>query len=574
MRFTKLIRKQEDIFIVTKTVDEAGKVLSLPVLTDSCEIDGCEAVFGDTSRDISKVAKAILEKKLSEKKKLYKAINDLSGYLIYSDGVSVAVVWTDFQLCEAAVACFMKNAVGSSHSEGEIFSEFLSLSAYLKDREEKIIADRWERLAGAIPTEFREDMIREFKTLYSLFDYNAAAKWLGSLYDPETGGWYATQSARAHEGFLPDLENTFYAFHSIVGILGMAEMFGDRWEKAMPEDLIMKSARWIQSLQAEDGYFYLPQWPKELIEKSGFQLRITRDVGSATTFLTRAKLEPIYKRPEAGGSSSQSPSILSQYESVESFGEYLRKLEGELEGISDFDRAWKFYLWSSYFQTTTQLLTDEMKEMTVEFFDKHQNPENGMWSNELHYHSTNGIHKIASVYNKLGRELKHADKIVNSTLKILTWDKETKPIPNTCDLYNVWSVFPYLYKNIRMTYPGTPEEKEARCEAIKKLVFRGAAEAIRNSADQLKAYARGGGTFSTFKVQKCGRPGFEMAINGTVEGDLPGFLFAAYDVPRHIFEALELSDYELPYFTEHDRLIYVDTIRSMTPPKKLPVPNS
>ena len=545
-----------------------------------------EIVIGDTSREVTAAAKAILADKLSAAKTANPDVEDLSGYLIYSDGNSVAIVWTDFQLAELAVSYFVDNYVtGASLTldTGFTKSDFFSLTAYLQEREDNMIEAKWASLEAALPEEYRAEIITALKHFYTLFDYDLAVQWVASLYDAATGGFYISESARDTAGFGPDIESTYYGI-CYPGTMGMAEMFGGNWWEVWPEDLLMKTANWIYSLQDADGYYYVPQWPKSYIEANGLQVRITRDKGSADTILNRAGIKAKYTSAFAGnsyladylGESAavavskavySASELLEQYESVENFKKYLADLEKELNGISDADRAGKFYLWGSYFQSTTGLMNDEMKTLMVEFFDKHQNPENGVWSEDLHYASTDAIHKICSTYTKVNAEIKYAEKIFDSVLEILAWDVDDHPVSTTVGIYNVWSCFSYIYENITKCSNATAAEKEARCDALRMLVFSGTADAINAAYDQLYDFrVWEDGSFHTFREHSViTAHGCPASVPHTKEGDIGGYLIAAYDMPHYILDALGLIEHEIPYNTEIDRLRFIELIRAQEP---------
>ena len=564
MNVNNIVHKEGELAFVLGKIKEFSEKIGLPLFADAETRTRGEIVIGDTSREITKKARALLDEKREDGK---------SGYLIYSDGESAALVYTDFQVIEAALAAL--SADYERICSGEYArAEFFPLKDYLEKRDAKIRTEVWARLEAMIPEEYREEVMRELRRLYSLYDSDKIVKWIAGLHDPVTGGWYISESGRDHEGFLPSIEETYYGL-TIMGHMGMAEMFEGQWNKAMPRDILEKIGNWIYSLQDPDGYFYLPQWPKEFIEKVKCQIRITRDVGSAKSILKGIGITPKYTEivsAKAADDSSKSP-LLAQYESVESFREYLAGLEKEAEPLTGTERARKFYLYASYFQSTTQLMTEEMRRMACDFFDKHQNPENGMWSENLSYASTNAIHKICSIYNTFGRELRYADKIVDSTIKILN-DMPNNLPHTTCEIYNVWSDFPYIYKNIRKCSPGTPEEKEERCRELKMRVFASVSGAIRATYDQLLDFRIDNGSFSTFRGRAAsGWGGCPYGVPNTKEGDFGGLLFATNAMSHHILAALELESAEPPYFTEKHRQMYIEAIRSAKPIVKKPNPN-
>ena len=581
MKFSYIVTKDSECSYVSTAIKSALSEANLEVVSDVTGKVGSEIVIGDTAREITAKAKAELERAFDEKagELISGGIpeEDITGYLVYSDGESVALVWRDFQIAPKATSYLAENLASIGAKSGVIYSEFFSIMDFLTEHENNLYAKKWAELEAHIPEEYRAEVVKELRLLNSLRTHESA-KWLASLYDPESGGWYISRSARDTEGFGPDIETTFYAL-SLVGYTGMSEMFdgADYMEKftyAYPKDILDKVGSWLYNLQDPDGYFYVPQWSKEFIEEHKCQIRITRDVGSAKRILRALGITPKYSGTQSSSDKKDDKSsLLSQYESVENFREYLAGWDKELETLDDQQRSWKFYLWGSYFQSTIGLMNDEMKKMMVEFFNKHQNPKNGVWSEELYYNSTNAIHKICSVFNSVGAPMNYVDEMIDTTLKILNWDVETKPANTSCEIYNVWSVFPYLYQNIRNCGTGTPEEREARCNEKKALVFKGAAKAINTTYHQIKDLFLPGGEVSCYRNHSVTSVYGCPAGLGLKEGDVGGYLLGAFDVEHYALLALELGDYAPPLFTEKDRIIYMRGLRAAKPPIKQPKPS-
>ncbi len=554
-----------------------------------------EIVVGNSSREITATALAELDKLIDAETETLEAQgdskNDVTGFLVYSNGASVAVVWKDFQIAPLAIEHFKENYTSGrtlTLEPGVVSSEiFPSLSEYLNEREDKLLAEKWEALAKAIPAEYSEGIVTELKRLYDLYTEDMVV-WLANLYEPAVGGWYHSNSARDDtKGFsigtktvqyLPDIENTYVALN-FVAVTGMAEMFDGDWAKAMPDWLLSDVGAWVQSLQDPDGFFYHPQWPKEYIVAGNRQNRITRDRGSAKSLLSKTGYAAIYAAytPSGNGLTDRltdkstvaavskviaSAAMLWQYESNENFASYLAGLDAELKPLTDAERAYKFYSYGSSFQSTTSYMTPEMKAMTIAFFDKHQNPKNGMWSNGLYYDSTNAIHKIGAVYNNIGAELKYIDKIVESTMEIINFDFKTKPASGGVNIYNAWSCFPYIYTNIRNNASGlNSAERLEKCEQIKAQVFAMAEKAIHNTYVHTVGMQQADGSFgynrtgSSSTAQAC-----PAAVPGSREGDVNGNAITSYDIVHYITLALELEAYEIPMFTEADRNLFVEII--------------
>ena len=573
------------LYGVQSAINESAS-MKPPVFLDSGAMKFThEIVVGDTAREISRVAKEELLRVVDEKRdELLKEGEDaeVTGYLIYSDGSSVAVVWTDDSISELALEHFTENYTTEQKLVLEPgFSDFdvVSMAEYLDERDERIKSEAWAALSEALPEEYREGILTELKALYSLYSPDMIV-WLANLFDPETGGFYCSNSARDNAGFLPDIESTWYGY-GYIGGLGAAEMYGNKWQNAVPEWAKERTAQWVYNLQDEDGYFYHPQWPKSYIEANGFYSRISRDYNTGRTLLRELGWTPKYASAYGSGEltaplGASSVAAVSKVVSTsttlpflasdEAFAEYLVSLEKQVDGVSDAQRAYKFYEFGNTFQSITGLMSDNMKDQLEAFFDKHQNPENGLWSEGYHYDSTNGIHKIAAVYNYMGKELKHIDKIVESTITVLKFDIKTKPMRYVVDGYNAWSAFPYIYTNIRKYSSGTAEEREARCLEIKTRVFEEAVDMIHISTENLKNFAYPDGSFgySRNTVGSGGTAqGCPSAVPGTREGNLDGTGIAMSSLPTCIFGALELTKYKIPMFTERERVLYVKILEEI-----------
>lgn len=490
--------------------------ISPTLLDDTSAVGKNEIVLGDTSRPITKKAlerlKVKMNRAIAESDDEESAYTDTVGYAIYSEGGSVAIAWTcesiiDYEplwtskLIQAeALNYFVENYMsGNSLSleDGYTKVNIFSMAEFLAERAERIKAEKWDVLAAKLPADRSAEIVDALQILYSVYDTDALVNYYANLYDPDTGGWYASNSARDTDGYLPTIEETWYGL-GFAALLGAGELYDDDWAKAVPAKILDRAAEWIISLQDENGFFYHPQWPKEYIEANGFESRLNRDTNSAKSVLSIMGKKPKYSIP-SGVSKNGLPSKLndtssvmavskvmatsdasSRFSSVESFKKYLTTLEAELTvNLSDAQRAYKFYAWGNDFQSSYVHMNSEMKQLMKEFFDKHQNPETGHWSKELHFDSTNAIHKIANVYNLCKLELKHPDKMIEAVIESLTIDPKENPNTYIVDSYNAWSCFSYIYTNVRNYSSSLP--MSAREEKISGYIIH---NGQRNSSEK------------------------------------------------------------------------------------------
>ena len=575
---------------------------SSDILNDTAEKAAHEIVVGNTSREITAKAYEQLAKRIKHEVRTSadeaEAEKDTVGYAVYASGGSVAIVWSDARLlgeetvwadwivAQEAINYFINNYIIASSlelKEGYVRTETFSISEHLEKRGDKIIADKWMAVEEALGEEYGASIVKELKTLYGLFNDDKVVSWFANLYDPAVGGWYWSNSARDNEGYLPSIEETYTMLY-LVEDTGMAEAYDNDWSKAMPSWLLEQVGDFVYNLQDENGFFYHPQWPKEYIEANDLQSRITRDVGSANNILTKLGITPKYAIPTASkvdlsgrlGQSTvaavskviaASDEMLSQYESVENFAEYLAGIDAELATTTNPDDwAYKFYEYGNKFQSTTKYINKnpELKKMLIAFFDKHQNPKTGLWSEIVCYNATNGLHKIAHVYNSVGAELKYVDQMVLTVTEILCWDPETHPAGAGVYIYNAWSCYPYIYNNLRKYGSGTPQQNEAKCLEIKSKVLELAPSMIRGTFNQLLGFLRDDGSFSYSRSgNQSTAQGCPISVPGTVEGDVNGHSCSTTAMSQNIFAALELSEYEVPYFTEAERVKFVRILNEL-----------
>ena len=136
----------------------------------------------------------------------------------------------------------------------------------------------WRRLADAASVAVAEAV----EELYGLYDSELAA-WFASLYDARVGGFYYSESARDNDrvtfqdkeyDLLPDIESTLQAL-GFVKTSGIAEGYSNPYREFLPEWMQKRTLAFAMSLEDPDGYFYHPQWGKNIsVSRRG------RDLGS------------------------------------------------------------------------------------------------------------------------------------------------------------------------------------------------------------------------------------------------------------------------------------------------------
>ena len=144
----------------------------------------------------------------------------------------------------------------------------------------------WQKLESVIGAESTAAM----KEIYALYT-DELVDWFASLYDVQTGGYYYSESARDNEGFLPDAESTSQALR-ILSDCGAIIKYGNNYAKALPTEMAEQIIDFVYNLQDKNGYFYHPQWSKDLVNQK--TSRRSRDLGHCTGILSKFGVKPKY----------------------------------------------------------------------------------------------------------------------------------------------------------------------------------------------------------------------------------------------------------------------------------------
>ncbi|MBQ7356820.1 MAG: hypothetical protein IJW66_05400 [Clostridia bacterium] len=269
-----------------------------------------EIVVGKTDREISAEAYRLLDR-------VHKESDDEVGYLIYSDGSSLAIAYEEDRYgllasLEKAIAVFDSLLEGKSHlaiEEGLVSAETFDALAYQEAKDEIEQAAKWEAFEKQIDLigADGEAIASAVKDYYDNVCTDNVLSWLANLYEPYVcvcgtdeclgselcggGGYYFSNAARDNPGYLPDAESTSQALGQFTSS-GM----GESLKSAMPEWMQKQVIVFLKKLQdPATGYFYHPQWTKE--EVNAHTSRRSRDMGKAISILHSLGSKPTYDAP-------------------------------------------------------------------------------------------------------------------------------------------------------------------------------------------------------------------------------------------------------------------------------------
>ena len=381
-----------------------------------------------------------------------------------------------------------------------------------------------------------EEIASAMKELYAVFGAEIV-DWYASLYDPEHGMWYHAKSAQENEGYLPDIESLWDAAH-FLRAMGATE--GREWYEIFPEWLKEKIGKFVYNLQDEDGYFYHPQWGKDIKN-----LRKSRDLGTCYRCLKYLGIEPKYKIPIARDDEELDFDLSKapiQFQSVENYKKYLSEM--------DFvNNAYRFGSELSScmgeVETYGKVLGEDLVKITLDTLASYQREDNGLWHTEPNRFGGNGAQKISKIFNWYDRKLPYQEKGIESLMNIILSDEEPDAV---VQVYNPWHALASFITNVEKT--GATEEE--LCALMDK-IYAWAPAAIRQSAKQIRIFKQPDGALSYLPeastATKCGAP---CAVRGTAEGDVNGTSCGSAALISSIYDALRVLDFAVPVYSSED----------------------
>ncbi|MBQ8320867.1 MAG: hypothetical protein IJX92_00700 [Clostridia bacterium] len=397
----------------------------------------------------------------------------------------------------------------------------------------------WKRLEEKVGSELSDSI----KALYDVYDQKMI-EWMASLYDHEVGGWYHSASGQKTDGFLPDIESTIGALDFITSS-GMSG--GVPYSEIIPDWLKKSVATFVNSLQAPDGYFYHPQWGTDVSN-----LRKSRDVDTAMRLLDSVGAKPKYVIPISSSANSKNYDINNAPERFRSEKNYLEYIESLDICNRSYNAGSEMLSQRGEIRAFGRMLGVDFMTITMDWLDKHQRADNGLWHREVSYYGLNGLHKISWIYNSEGRKIPYLDEALDSAIDIILSDKA----PNaTVDVYNPWHAIGELRKN-KERY-ATEEDKKNFTDKI----YAFAADGINRTKEKIIPFKKNDGGISY--LRETSTPTAQeapVAVPGTAEGDINGALCGSVAVINSIYTALGITEYTVPLFASAELEAYLSAL--------------
>ncbi len=541
------------------------------VVNDSAPVQNKEIIVGKSEREGSVKAYGLLSR-------IDKESDAQTSYLLYSDGTSLVLAYEEdaYGLNAAglkAVSAFLEDMlsdyIDSPLKTGVITYGVIDPIAYQRSLDEKEREESWIKLANVAGKEVAEAT----KSYYAMFSPRLVS-WMADLYDPETGGFYFSNSGRNTEGYLPDIEAT-YDILSMLENSGMITHLGGKYNY-LPEEFLEKMGMWVKGMQDPCGYFYHPQWGKDLTDTK--PNRRGRDLSYGMAIVQAAGLNPTYNTP----SGYTGDYTLPDGTKVDKYGNPVSKslLTGRLSDknvnfaslikstASSVDlysspqlkdaATFEAYLYSLDLKNDSYVVGNRLSNQVAEikqrdeeldgalvrilerWLKEFQNPKNGMWEwrseddpTYSDYDGVNGILKLLTLFNFLGIEYPNPIPASESIIKAIYTDDANGGV---CHAYNAWYALEDLFENL-IEHSKNLSETHATIQAIRERLRADAPELIAKTAEKVKIFIKddSSSSFAPYESSSTSQ-GMRVAVPHTDEGDTNATLINTFGVLNHMFD--------------------------------------
>lgn len=556
-------------------------------VTDASAASEHEIIIGSTSRALSKTANTRLSRMDKENEDFD------NSYVICSDGKSLALAFDENKFDNHTVRDLAINTLvedilaenlDMSFDEGTLKSETVNFVEYLEAELKPANEAKWNdvlhKLGG---DELAAETVEALKRYYTVATPNMI-DWVADLYDPKTGGFYYSNSARNTIGYAPDIESTQIAFSLLSDIGAMGAIGGPA---NMPDWMKTALVNWLKPMQDPDGFFYHPQWGKELQQTS--LARMGRDLWRAEILLDWCGAEPTYTTPNgvkgdytlidgtkvnengapvsavriterlsgscavavsrvrAASITSTAGQVPSHLKDEESFRAYLAeqdiKHDSYVVGNNIASQAKQ--LANRERQLREEGSSFYLKSILEEWLAENQNPANGMWyykekgdADYSIYDGVNGLLKISDAYNTMGIEFPHPMEAIESAIEGIYTDENPYTV---CYTYNTWFSVLNIFKNLE-TFSKNKAETEKIINDIRGRLLADAPNLIRHTENKVRLFKKTDGSFSYYQNRTShGAQGMPVSVPLLNEGDINATLICSVSTGSYMLQVLGIE---------------------------------
>lgn len=551
-----------------------------------------EIIIGKTNRPLSERAYLLLNR-------IEKEDEDFdNSYIIITDGKSVAVAYDENNFgntyarddaIEALIYEILKNNTDMVFEGQVLKKDTVNIVERLEAIDEAKNDVKWAKLTEHLGGDkLAEDTVAAIKKYYELASDDMIT-WLANLYDPETGGFYFSNSGRNTVGYAPDIEST----HQALGLLSSSGAMGaiNGNPANIPGWMKEKIVNWLKPMQDTNGLFYHPQWGKELGDSR--LSRLGRDLWRAEDLLKWCGAKPTYTTPDGvegdytladgtkvdkdgtpiaasalterlsasraslvakvvANATPTSSSIPSHMKDEKSFVDYLATFDIKHDSYYVGNEIASQGKWISNreAQLRAQNSSWSITQTLEKWLKDNQNPENGLWyfvpkysPDYSIYDGVNGLLKISALYNEVGIEFPNPEAAIESAIEGIYTDENPLTV---CYTYNTWFSVKNIFENLEM-FSSNPDETEELISGIRRRLLDDAPNLIEHTRRKVISFMKEDGSFSYYQDKNTyGSMGMPVAVPNINEGDINSTLICANSTGSYMFQVLEIIDL-VPY---------------------------
>ena len=294
-------------------------------------------------------------------------------------------------------------------------------------------------------------------------------------------------------------------------------------------------------LDPEDGFFYHPQWGKNIVDS-----RRGRDLNWALQLSNHFKFDFPY--PTANERLAQALKEKNDKE-IRAIPDHLKSAEALKSYLDNYDwESRAYYAANNICSQMSSVVSAGLEDVVINYLNEKQNPETGLWGNRGSYGAVNALLKISGAYQTANRQIPNATKAALAAMECIIHEDD----PNgyiraddrcwtVCHIYNCWFSIRNILSNLK-NHGG--EEGE---EAIKELlcaVYKFAPEAIRASKKKILLFKKADGSF-TYDLE-VGLQGFSqeapVCLKDIDEGSINSSVISSTGLTNNIYMALGIED--------------------------------
>lgn len=583
-----------DLSSLSYLVDMATGVPSR-TMTDNYEERPNELVVGVCNREAAVLGYEALANQEREN-------NMIARYGIYSLGNSIAIVYDRIPgyenfVINLAIDMFVDLFVKDDTPVNVNAGVFRATSVDLTLHQEELDAKRLETAWAAFETKFGKEAADALKKMYADLYSDKLVEWFANLFDPATGGFYYSNSARDNEKveyptgsgkyylLLPDIETTSQAT-GFISSSGMTYGYNGIHD-ALPDWMRLAIIKFIKQRQDPSGYFYHPQWTKEMVDNN--LSRRSRDMTKGLGTLESLGARPTYDTPTGikgdgllwNGTPVNStaaltlpvdtPRVVAVSYVVSTAAAYSAHLENDvtfkeyLEGLDVKGNS--YWVGNQIAAQAAEIKARDadlqkkganysLVDMLIEHFDKLCDPVTGTWKGVADYEGLNGLMKISAAYESFERPLPYPVASAESAMKTITMEDDYYG-STVCWAYNSWFTLCNVINNVKQHKP--LEESTEIITNIRKELAANAPALIEATAAKQGKFMCDDGSFSyTVKGSSFTSQGLPVAIRNTKEGDVNATVICTTGTLGLMMSAFGAST--IPILTRSDFLRYINII--------------